>query len=361
MNNWEQMRSSRVVRGYRRMCYPETACFACLMLDGEFYPVNSEPCDHPNGKCSFVPVTRHFDPADDPNWQRGPQWFMEQDEETQRKLMGPGRFELWKSGGVDPKSMVYIKPNDIWGGSPAIRTLESMGYGKLGTYLKTDFPSTPEINFQMTEKIQIAGIDIIKSEGVRDMPNGKGGYLRAENCDIYKTEDGMEFVFPKSLDKKLQTLTPNQLIQAWCNISKDIQYKAQQRIIVVDYSNPEDSFWKKVYKTFTNSWATGNVKEITFYSSQKNHNLAQVTRAIIHEIGHRIDLLEGNISAGKDWIEAMADDQTRTGFKSPTTYGENSNREDFAESLAGFEYNRTEFEKVFTNRALIIKMLLSRK
>ena len=128
------MQSSRAVRGYRRMCYPDTACFACLMLDGEFYPIDAEPCDHPNGKCSFVPVTKHFDPGNDPSWQRGRDWFMEQDEETQRKLMGAGRFDLWKQGSVDPRDMVYIKPNDVWGGSPAVRTLESLKASNMDSY-----------------------------------------------------------------------------------------------------------------------------------------------------------------------------------------------------------------------------------
>lgn len=125
-SNWNQMRGSRAVLGYRRMCYPDTACFACLMLDKEFYPIDSEPRDHPNGKCSFVPVTRHYDPGNDPGWQGGREYFDSLPEDAQRKLMGPGRFDLWKQGGVDPRDMVYIKPNQTWGGSPAVRTLESI-------------------------------------------------------------------------------------------------------------------------------------------------------------------------------------------------------------------------------------------
>ena len=125
-SNWEQMCSSRAILGYRRMCYPETACFACLMLDKEFYPVDSEPVDHPNGKCSFVPVTRHFDPADDPSWEGGREWFERQDPDTQRRIMGPGRYDLWKQAGVDPRDMVWIKPNNIWGGSPAVRPLKDL-------------------------------------------------------------------------------------------------------------------------------------------------------------------------------------------------------------------------------------------
>ena len=46
--NLETMRSSRAVRGYRRMCYPPTACFACLMMDGEYYDKAEDFSDHPN-------------------------------------------------------------------------------------------------------------------------------------------------------------------------------------------------------------------------------------------------------------------------------------------------------------------------
>ena len=127
-SNWNQMRSSRAVLGYRRMCHKGTACFACLMLDKEFYPVDEEPTDHPNGKCSFVPVTRHFDPGNDPTWQGGREYFDSLPEEAQRKLMGPGRFDLWKQSGVDPRDMVWIKPNKTWGGSPAIKPLGELNF-----------------------------------------------------------------------------------------------------------------------------------------------------------------------------------------------------------------------------------------
>ena len=185
--NWERQRDSRAVIGYRRMCYKPTACFACLMLDGEFYPKTQEPTDHPNGKCSFVPVSKHFDPANMEGWQKGSDWLMEQDEETQRRIMGAGCFDLWKNYGVDPKNMVYIKPNPIWGGSPAMRPLSKLITGYQGGNQLIDFPSAAGMNFQTKQNMQISGIEIVKSEGVRGMPNGKGGYLRTENCDIYTT------------------------------------------------------------------------------------------------------------------------------------------------------------------------------
>lgn len=124
--NLETMRESRAVRGYRRMCYPPTACFACLMMDGEYYDKVEDFSDHPNGKCSAVPVTRHFDPINEPGWERGQDWFEKQTPDVQRKIMGPGRYDLWKNEGVNLRDMVYIKPNPLWGGSPAMKTLEEL-------------------------------------------------------------------------------------------------------------------------------------------------------------------------------------------------------------------------------------------
>lgn len=150
--NLEAMRESRAVLGYRRMCYPPTACFACLMMDGEYYDKDEAFSDHPNGKCSAVPVTRHFDPANDKNWERGQDWFARQDEATQRKLMGPGRFDLWKQQGVNPRDMVWIKPNKVWGGSPAVKTFEMLGFQR---------PTT---------NVNSIGVQLLHKAGVQERP-----------------------------------------------------------------------------------------------------------------------------------------------------------------------------------------------
>ena len=124
--NLETMRSSRTVKGYRRLCYKPTACFACLMLDGEYYDKKEDFSDHPNGKCSAVPVTKHFDPINDEDWESGSDWFRKLSEEEQRKLIGHGRYEAWKADGINPKDMVYIKQSELWGGSPTVKTLDQI-------------------------------------------------------------------------------------------------------------------------------------------------------------------------------------------------------------------------------------------
>jgi hypothetical protein len=171
--------SNGVVAGYRRMCFKPTACFACLMLDGEFYPIEAGPMDdHPNGKCTPIPVLRS-QVNKPPEWETGREWFKEQDEETQRKLMGAGRFDLWKQG-MDPRDMVYIKDNPIWGGSPTVRTLEEMGYGIRGTNLpsknRTGKSSKPQKNKSVESKPERISLLQAKESGqkfdndtVRDM------------------------------------------------------------------------------------------------------------------------------------------------------------------------------------------------
>ena len=44
---------------------------------------------------------------------------MEQSEEDQRRIMGDGRYEMWKDG-VPLRSMVTMKENPIWGGAPQL-------------------------------------------------------------------------------------------------------------------------------------------------------------------------------------------------------------------------------------------------
>lgn len=120
--NAEQYRASGVVTKVIRLCYKPTACFACLMLDGE--ECKDFICDdHPNGKCTTIVQTTG---GIMPEWETGREWLEEQTEEDQRRIMGAGRFELWKKHGVDPKSMVYIKPNPVWGGSPAMRPIKEL-------------------------------------------------------------------------------------------------------------------------------------------------------------------------------------------------------------------------------------------
>lgn len=126
--NAEQYAKSGVVTKVLRLCYAPTACLACLELDGEECP-NGICDDHPNGKCTTVAVTVG---GVMPQWQHGHDWLMEQSEEDQRRIIGDGRYELWKKDGIPLRDMVKMKPNAVWGGSPTIISESALKKGLEG-------------------------------------------------------------------------------------------------------------------------------------------------------------------------------------------------------------------------------------
>ncbi len=186
------------------------------------------------------------------------------------------------------------------------------------------------------------------------------GYNTSVQSDavVYTTPDGVSFIFPKNYDSAHQTMTPEQAISCWQKVPEEVKKKAQKNIEFVDYYNPDDSYWKRVYKNFTHSYATGGDK-ITFYRYDRPHDSDYVVRTYCHEAGHYIDtnlsVSGGRFSEEKEWQKAIVEDKKLSGSKSPTAYGENSPAEDFAESIAEYVQNAKEFSKNFPNRASILK------
>lgn len=207
----------------------------------------------------------------------------------------------------------------------------------------------------------INGIECSVMEDDYDFGDGKGGVFKREPATIYITPNGTKFVFPKNMNSKRQSMTPEQAISLWQKVPKEIQERAQRTIEFVDYYNPVDAHWKKIYKNFTQSYATGG-KKITFYRHDWDHDPDFVVRTYCHEAGHYIDRTLGddkaNFSSKKMWTDAMKEDIMISKRKSPTEYGENANVEDFAESIAEYVNDKEKFARSFPNRAEIVKAIL---
>ena len=196
-----------------------------------------------------------------------------------------------------------------------------------------------------------------------DFPDGtNGGVKKTIPATIYTTPDGTKFVYPKNYNKKNQTLTPEMAISTWQKVPQNIRDKIQKEIVVVDYYNPRDVYWKKVYKNFTHSYATGG-ETITFYRSA-NHDLDYLLFTYCHEGGHYIDYhlpgtdLQNRYCQQLDWQNAMAKDLTTSGKKSWRSYGENSPLEDFADSVGYFVEDEQGFTNVFPERSKLLKSIL---
>lgn len=81
-------------------------CPACLSRHGSVHPIDEPgPHDHPQGRCSRMPVTRSwselgFDGIEEPPsaLPDADAWFRGLSAERQRQILGPTRYELWRSG-----------------------------------------------------------------------------------------------------------------------------------------------------------------------------------------------------------------------------------------------------------------------
>lgn len=189
----------------------------------------------------------------------------------------------------------------------------------------------------------------------------ENGTRKSANATVYKTPDGTEFVFPVSYNKAHQTMTPEKAVELWGKVPEKLRDMGQKQIIFQDVHNPQDKYWRKRYKKFRGSYATGG-DDINFWRYDHPHNADYVVRTYCHEIGHKVDT-DNSVNGTRFseytwWTDAMAEDKKVSGQKSVTVYGENANSEDFAESVAEFVKNPDVFRKMFPNRAKIIDIFL---
>lgn len=209
--------------------------------------------------------------------------------------------------------------------------------------------------------ITVGGVECSLNIEDYGFPDGNSGILKNKPAKIYETPDGTRFVFPQNMKSAKQSMKPEKAIELWQKVPEEIRQRAQKTIEFVDYYNPMDAYWRKVYKNFTRSYATGG-KKITFYRYNYPHDEEYVIRTYCHEAGHYIDMeiaSTGKRFSSEDlWTGAIEKDIIVSGKQSPTVYGENSPSEDFAESVAEYVADRKSFTENFPNRASLLKLIL---
>ena len=118
----QEQRQQMPVQQWRRCANHETACLACIMLEGTFYDREEDFSDHPNGRCYIVPV----EPGSEPD-HAGRDWLEEQDEETQHRILGKTRYEAWKNGELSLDQMTDTVPSAEFGPQPHVIPLKDLG------------------------------------------------------------------------------------------------------------------------------------------------------------------------------------------------------------------------------------------
>lgn len=111
----QQYQASGVVTHFRRLATRDRrTCPACLFADGEVHELGDNLREHPQGRCTTVPVVQGFKPVE---WEKGIDWFRKQPPKVQAKMLGRGRFDAWQSGQIELEQVVSVRANDTWGDS----------------------------------------------------------------------------------------------------------------------------------------------------------------------------------------------------------------------------------------------------
>lgn len=122
--NLDSYRASGVVNSYQRLAtHDSRVCAACLMDEGHIYELEENMPEHPQGRCTCIPVIEGLKP---PAWQHGRDWFMEQPEPVQVSILGKGTFDAWQHGAFDLRDLVTVKRNQTWGDSLQVTPLKEL-------------------------------------------------------------------------------------------------------------------------------------------------------------------------------------------------------------------------------------------
>jgi len=130
----QRWQESGVVQAYRRTAAQNSrTCMGCIAMDGAIMPIDQPLEDHPNGRCSKVPVFVVDGEIISPWRGRSARdWLAEQDEPTQLKIMGPGRLAAYKRGDVQLHEMARRVEDERFGGAWVPRTVADIESGPGG-------------------------------------------------------------------------------------------------------------------------------------------------------------------------------------------------------------------------------------
>ena len=74
------------------------------------------PLDHPQGRCSRMPLVKPelVPNAPKPVIESGPEWLARQPEGVQRSVLGPRRFEAWQDGNYPASRWAVRRESEAW-------------------------------------------------------------------------------------------------------------------------------------------------------------------------------------------------------------------------------------------------------
>ena len=227
----------------------DRTCMSCVAQHGTAYPYTETLNDHHNGRCVPIPKTITYKDLglDVPEFvepvETGPDWFARQSESTQRKLMGPGKFEAWKAGKFDFRDLSKKYNDPVYGEllrESSLKDLISGGAVKRGKQFdpmrglmpgREDF--TPEYynaleEFKFTQKV--------------------GEFAPGELAAL---QDKVNFEFSASKTAKRYGYTPGQMSSAdWADLADRIKDDAGRELRFATQAGREAEANRAAGRTF---------------------------------------------------------------------------------------------------------------
>jgi hypothetical protein len=128
----QQYDKSGVVLGHKRLCgHDGRVCGACLADEGTMYRTAWAMTDHPNGRCSSVPVVKGMPEV---QWDSGQQWLRKQPEPIQQSILGDKVWTAWKGHKFPFRALVQRTESAEWGEGLVPATLDSLLEGADNSY-----------------------------------------------------------------------------------------------------------------------------------------------------------------------------------------------------------------------------------
>jgi SPP1 gp7 family putative phage head morphogenesis protein len=111
-------------------------CISCWLMHGTVHSVDEDFSDHPNGRCTAVPLTKSWADLgfegmpEQPALPSGESLFTRLPAEQQRRIMGDASYRAWRAGAVDLQDFVGVRNDPRWGQTHYHRSLtEILGEG----------------------------------------------------------------------------------------------------------------------------------------------------------------------------------------------------------------------------------------
>jgi phage putative head morphogenesis protein, SPP1 gp7 family len=104
-------------------------CMSCWMMHGTVHSADEEFSDHPNGRCTPVPLTKSWADLgfagmpEQPALPSGESLFTRLPADQQRQIMGDASYRAWKAGAVNLQDFVGVKNDPRWGQTHYHRSL----------------------------------------------------------------------------------------------------------------------------------------------------------------------------------------------------------------------------------------------